>query len=239
MVRRHTFIRQGVFMNKDSLTLTREQPVTVETTGVTLEGDLRIPPDAQAMVAFAHGSGSSRRSPRNRHVASFLNRAGIATLLFDLLTPKEEDLDLISREYRFDIDLLSMRLSGASDWIRAQDSLRDMMLGYFGASTGAAAALVAAASRDDVAAVVSRGGRPDLAGSALEQTSAPTLLIVGGNDPVVLDLNREAYGRLATEAKDLTIVAGATHLFEERGALDEVARRAADWFQRFLLRGTK
>ncbi|MFW5774872.1 MAG: dienelactone hydrolase family protein [Chitinivibrionales bacterium] len=225
-------------MNKDSLTLTREQRVMVETRDVALEGDLRTPPDASAIVVFAHGSGSSRRSPRNRYVASFLNKAGIATLLFDLLTPKEEDLDLISREYRFDIDLLSMRLSGASDWIRTQDRLRDMQLGYFGASTGAAAALVAAAGRQDVAAVVSRGGRPDLAGAALERTVVPTLLIGGGNDPVVLDLNREAYARLATEAKDLIIIAGATHLFEEQGALDEVAHRAADWFERFLLRNT-
>lgn len=204
-----------------------------------LQGDLRTPPDAQAIVAFAHGSGSSRRSPRNRHVAALLNRAGIATLLFDLLTPKEEDLDLISREYRFDIDLLALRLQGASDWIRGQAQLKRMQIGYFGASTGAAAALVAASRRDDVAAVVSRGGRPDLAGAALQQTSVPTLLIVGGNDPVVLDLNREAYGKLATEAKDLTIVAGATHLFEEQGALDEVARRATDWFLRYLLRYTQ
>lgn len=222
-------------MNKDSMTVTREQSVTVESRGVSLDGDLRIPPNAQAIVVFAHGSGSSRRSPRNRHVAAYLNKAGIATLLFDLLTPKEEDLDLISREYRFDIGLLATRLSGASDWIRNHGELGSMAVGYFGASTGAAASLVAAADRSDIAAVVSRGGRPDLAGVSLELTSVPTLLIVGENDPVVLDLNREAYGRLATEAKDLTIIAGATHLFEERGALDEVSRRAVDWFVRYMV----
>ncbi len=223
-------------MNKETLTLTREKPVTVNIKDVALEGDLRIPPNAAAIVAFAHGSGSSRRSPRNRHVAAYLNKAGIATLLFDLLTPKEEDLDLISREYRFDIGLLAQRLEGASDWIREQEILRGMNIGYFGASTGAAAALVAAGNRNDISAVVSRGGRPDLAGDSLGKTTVPTLLIVGGNDPVVLDLNHEAYGKLASEAKDLTIVAGATHLFEEQGALDEVARRATDWFLRFLLR---
>jgi putative phosphoribosyl transferase len=184
-------------------------------------------------VLFAHGSGSSRHSPRNRGVAGQLQRAGFGTLLMDLLTAGEEELDRRSRELRFDIGLLARRLVGAVDWLAARFG-REARVGLFGASTGAAGALVAAAERpDQVAAVVSRGGRPDLAGRALERVTAPTLLIVGGADPQVLALNRQAAGRLAAEHR-LEIVSGAGHLFEEPGALQEVARLAAAWFSEHL-----
>jgi putative phosphoribosyl transferase len=196
---------------------------------VTLDGDLAPPPPGRGIVLFAHGSGSSRHSPRNRRVADHLRRAGLGTLLMDLLTADEERLDLRTGELRFDIGLLAQRLVGAVDWLAA-GAAAELRLGLFGASTGAAAALVAAAARPDrVAAVVSRGGRPDLAGPALDQVQAPTLLIVGGADTTVLALNRQAAGRL-TAPHRLEVVPGATHLFPEPGALDEVARQAAAWF---------
>jgi pimeloyl-ACP methyl ester carboxylesterase len=193
-----------------------------------LEGDL-VPGNALGLVLFAHGSGSSRHSPRNRFVAGTLNRSGIGTLLVDLLTPDEEEADRFSGAHRFDIGLLARRLVAALDWLRAGPA--DWVpVGVFGASTGAAAALVAAAERpDDVAAVVSRGGRPDLAGPALRRVRAPTLLIVGGRDDVVLELNRQALALLPGKT-ELVVVPGATHLFEEPGALETVSRLAADWF---------
>jgi dienelactone hydrolase len=209
--------------------------VRVEVNGGIIEGDLEIPAGADSLVIFAHGSGSSRQSPRNRFVAHSLNEAGHATLLIDLLTPKEDHLDSITGELRFDIDLLATRLTAASDWAATHDETRDLIVGYFGASTGAAAALVDAAQRKDVAAVVSRGGRPDLAGSAISKVRAPTLLIVGGADYGVIQLNEVAYDDLVqSRHKELKVVHGATHLFEETGALEEVARLAADWFSRFL-----
>jgi putative phosphoribosyl transferase len=207
--------------------------VTVPVGDAILEGDLVLPDQAAGVVLFAHGSGSGRHSPRNRLVASTLNEAGIGTLLVDLLTRREEDVDRLTGHLRFDIDLLARRVTAAVDWLRdgATGALR---IGIFGASTGAAAALVAAAARpDDVAAVVSRGGRPDLAGPALRSVRAPTLLIVGGADVQVLELNQRALELIHTE-KQLVIVPGASHLFEEPGALEEVARHAADWFSRHL-----
>jgi putative phosphoribosyl transferase len=200
---------------------------------VTVDGDLARPSRGDGVVLFAHGSGSSRHSPRNRSVAERLQRAGFGTLLLDLLTADEEQVDRRSGALRFDIGLLARRLTGAVDWLagRFGEGLR---VGLFGASTGAAAALVAAAERADlVAAVVSRGGRPDLAGRALEQVTVPTLLVVGGADLQVLALNRQAAGRLAAEHR-LEVVPGAGHLFEEPGALEEVARLAADWFSAHL-----
>jgi dienelactone hydrolase len=208
--------------------------VEIDVAGVPLEGNLDVPSDAAGLVLFAHGSGSSRQSPRNRAVARFLRRRGLATLLFDLLTAREDEVDRLTRKLRFDIGLLADRLAGATDWALGQPELEGLSLGYFGASTGAAAELRAATRRPDaVRAVVSRGGRPDLAADALAQVAAPTLLIVGGNDHAVLDLNRSAFERLNAE-KDLKVVRGATHLFEEPGALDEVARLACDWFRRHL-----
>src|SRR6267143_1604897 len=201
---------------------------------LTLEGNLTLPEEPRGVVLFAHGSGSSRRSPRNRHVAEMLNEANLATLLIDLLTSEEEMIDLRTAHLRFDINLLAERLIAATDWLTQDADTRDLRVGYFGASTGAAAALVAAAERSEVVgAIVSRGGRPDLAGPALPQVQAPTLLIVGGNDFQVIELNRAAFAQLYCE-KELVIVAGATHLFEERGALDEVARLARKWFERHL-----
>jgi dienelactone hydrolase len=189
------------------------------------------PAAADTVVVFAHGSGSSRHSARNRRVAERLQRDGSRTLLLDLLTPDEEQVDLRSMEHRFDIPLLGNRVTGAIDWLLRR---RQVALGLFGASTGAAAALVAAASRpDDIAAVVSRGGRPDLAGDALRLVHAPTLLIVGGEDLTVLDLNQQAQAALVCPNR-LEIIPGATHLFEEPGKLDVVADLAADWFSRYL-----
>jgi dienelactone hydrolase len=203
---------------------------------VTLEGNLSLPEGARAIVLFAHGSGSSRHSPRNRYVARLLNQAKLATLLVDLLTAEEEAIDMRTAHLRFDIGLLAERLVAVTDWLRRQPETRELRIGYFGASTGAAAALVAAAERPDaVSAVVSRGGRPDLAGAALARVRAPTLLIVGGNDPQVIELNRAALAELRCE-KQLVIVPGATHLFEEPGALDAVARLARDWFERHLIK---
>jgi putative phosphoribosyl transferase len=199
-----------------------------------LDADVVVPESATGVVLFAHGSGSSRLSPRNRLVASELRRSGLATVLADLLTPAEERLDARTAELRFDIGLLATRVVAVSDWAREQQPTAALPLGLFGASTGAAAALVAASRRpSSVAAVVSRGGRPDLAGDALPAVQQPTLLIVGGRDDVVLELNRQAMRRISGETH-LEIVAGATHLFEEPGALDVVARLARDWFVRHL-----
>jgi dienelactone hydrolase len=208
--------------------------VAVPAGDAVLEGDLVVPAGATGIVAFAHGSGSSRHSPRNKHVAETLNEAGLGTLLVDLLTPAEEAVDRVTAQHRFDIALLARRLIAVVDWLR-QATAPELGVGLFGASTGAAAALVAAAERPaDVRAVVSRGGRPDLAGAALARVHAPTLLIVGGRDPQVVELNRLALDELGAAEKQLVIVPGATHLFEEPGALDEVARLAADWFSRYL-----
>jgi len=212
-----------------------EKVVEVDIRGLRLEGNLVTPASARGIVAFAHGSGSSRHSSRNRFVASELNRAGLATLLFDLLTPEEEEVDLRTHHLRFNIPLLAQRVVGAVDWIRRESDLMDLNVGLFGASTGAAAALMAAADRPgDVGAVVSRGGRPDLAGDALPLAQAPTLLIVGGDDVMVIDLNREAYDRMTVAERRMTIVPGAGHLFEEAGKLDEVARLATEWFAEHL-----
>ena len=195
-----------------------------------LSGNLTIPENAIALVLFAHGSGSSRHSPRNQFVARTLNSAGLGTLLFDLLTPEEEALDIHTREHRFNISLLADRLVHATWWARQQEETRHLRIGYFGSSTGGAAALVAAAELPhDVGAVVSRGGRPDLAGDALPKVQAPTLLIVGGNDDIVIQLNEMARDQMRCEVK-LEIIPGATHLFEEPGALEEVAKLASDWF---------
>jgi dienelactone hydrolase len=214
--------------------MTQERTVQVISGEVTLEGSLTLPSDPRGVVLFAHGSGSSQFSPRNRFVAQKLVDARLATLLLDLFTSDEEYLDARTRQLRFDINLLTHRLIGATDWLHAHPSLSELSIGLFGASTGAAGALVVAAERPDaVKAVVSRGGRPDLAGSALVRVHAPTLLIVGGRDVPVIQLNREAFEQLAGE-KQLEIVPGAAHLFEEPGALEEVAQLAARWFQHYL-----
>lgn len=203
-----------------------------------LSADLSIPVSARGVVVFAHGSGSGRSSPRNRFVASALREGRLATLLLDLLTPEEERLELATGRLRFDIGFLAGRLLAAVDWVRTRPETAELDLGIFGASTGAAAALVVAAERPGiVAAVVSRGGRPDLAGPALPQVRCPTLLIVGGEDHAVLRLNREAFASLDVE-KDLLVVPGATHLFEEAGALEEVAGSAREWFVRYLKGGS-
>jgi putative phosphoribosyl transferase len=211
-----------------------EREVRVSAGPVELEGILAIPEGAQGIVLFAHGSGSGRHSPRNRYVAEVLREAGLATLLIDLLTPEEEEVDLRTRPLRFDIGLLADRLAGATDWLARNPDTQELRVGYFGASTGAGAALVAAAERPEVGAVVSRGGRPDLAGEALSHVATPTLLIVGGEDEPVIGMNWEALAQLRSE-KEIEIVPGATHLFEEPGKLEEVARLAADWFTRHLI----
>jgi putative phosphoribosyl transferase len=210
--------------------------VVVDADGAELSGDLAVPDGARGVVLFAHGSGSSRLSPRNRSVAARLQARGLATLLIDLLTPDEEAIDQYSRELRFDIGLLAARLSASADWLTAYGRTAGLPLGLFGASTGAAAALICAAQRPaSVSAVVSRGGRPDLAGAdALAQVVAPTLLIVGERDEMVLELNRQAQARLRAESR-LEVVPGATHLFEEPGALEQVAQLAANWFVRWLV----
>lgn len=193
-----------------------------------------MPDDAAGLVIFAHGSGSSRFSARNRSVASTLEEAGFGTLLLDLLTPNEAAVDEITREYRFDIGRLATRVIAAADWTRERRDLEHLPLAFFGASTGAAAALIAAAERPQLTrAVISRGGRPDLAGDALPRVLAPTLLIVGGNDEPVIDLNRKAMRQMRAPV-DLEIVPGATHLFEEPGTLERVSRLAADWCRRYL-----
>jgi len=215
-----------------------ERVLQIPIGGRILEGDVAVPESACGIVLFAHGSGSSRRSPRNRYVARVLQEAGLGTLLMDLLTSEEEAFDAHTAALRFDIELLAGRLMGATEWLLAQPRTAQLRIGYFGASTGAAAALVAAAELPArIAAVVSRGGRPDLAGSALGRVAAPTLLIVGGRDSVVLELNRRALAELPAE-KRLEIVPGATHLFEEPGALESVAQLAKNWFALYLNRAS-
>jgi putative phosphoribosyl transferase len=211
-----------------------EGPVCIEAGPVILEGNLVLPPEPRGVVIFAHGSGSSRFSPRNRFVASRLQAAGLGTLLVDLLTPEEEVVDRQTRQFRFDLPRVAERLVHLVDWVRAHPATRTRRVGLFGASTGGGAALIAAALRpDQVGAVVSRGGRPDLAGDALPRVEAPTLLLVGGRDEPVIELNREAMARLRAPCV-LEIVPGATHLFEEPGTLEEVARQAAEWFVEHL-----
>jgi putative phosphoribosyl transferase len=210
-----------------------EQLVQISADSVTLEGMLVVPAKAEGMVLFAHGSGSSRHSPRNNFVARVLREAGIGTLLIDLLSEREDTV----YKTRFDIRLLTDRLTTATKWLMGQPQTKGLKIGYFGASTGAAAALQAAAALGPIiGAVVSRGGRPDLAGPVLDRVKAPTLLIVGGNDDVVIELNQQAYELLEGE-KELIIIPGATHLFEEPGTLEEVARLAAEWFRRYLRSG--
>ena len=214
-----------------------EQVATLIRLGkIELSADISLPGRATGLVLFAHGSGSSRRSPRNRHVADILNRGAIGTVLTDLLTEEEEAVDIQTAELRFNISLLGRRLVGITDWVGQQPGLKSLGLGYFGASTGAAAALVAAAERPKtVQAVVSRGGRPDLAGAALKGVLAPTLFIVGGDDTTVLDLNYSAMAQLPRQTEHkLEIIPGATHLFEEPGALDRVAVLARNWFHEHL-----
>jgi dienelactone hydrolase len=212
----------------------QEREVRVSAGPVTLEGSLGIPNSVGGVVLFAHGSGSGRHSPRNRYVARVLREANLATLLIDLLTEDEEEVDLRTTRLRFDIGLLARRLVGATDWLVQNPDTEQLRIGYFGASTGAGATLVAAAERpDEVGAIVSRGGRPDLAGDALPLVKAPTLLIVGGNDEPVIGMNEEALARMRA-VKRLQIVPGASHLFEEPGALEEVARLATVWFARHL-----
>lgn len=210
------------------------ESVVIETRGGGIGADLRVPANAAGLVMFAHGSGSSRFSGRNRAVASFLEERGFGTLLLDLLTPDEDKIDRITAEHRFDIPLLGRRVVLATDWLAERNDLRDLPLGYFGASTGAAAALLAAADRPQTTrAVVSRGGRPDLAGPALPRVEAPTLLIVGSHDEPVIEMNETAKARMHAHV-ELSIVPGATHLFEEPGTLEQVMDLAAGWFQRWL-----
>ncbi|MDM9381349.1 dienelactone hydrolase family protein [Chlorogloeopsis sp. ULAP01] len=221
-------------MNKTSEWKAQQNLVLITTGSVKLEGNLVIPENAQGIVLFAHGSGSSRHSPRNQYVADVLQTYGLATLLIDLLTAQEEAVDLRTRHLRFDIGLLASRLVDTTDWLAQNPDTTNLGVGYFGASTGAAAALLAATERPQaVRAIVSRGGRPDLAGSALGRVKAPTLLIVGGYDTPVIRMNQDALALLRVD-KELEIVPGATHLFEEPGTLEEVARLATGWFKRYL-----
>lgn len=212
-----------------------DRPIQIDCGPITLDGNLSVPASSTGLVLFAHGSGSSRHSPRNRSVARYLESAGLGTVLMDLLTADEERVDIQTAHLRFNIPLLAQRLICAADWLGTQASVQALPLGLFGSSTGAAAALVAAADRAQaVKAVVSRGGRPDLAGPALRQVRAPTLLIVGGDDEPVIGLNKAAMEHMTAEAS-LVIVPGASHLFEEPGTLEEVARLAAEWFGRYLV----
>jgi putative phosphoribosyl transferase len=221
-------------MNRKPRTSVEEHAANIVADGVTLEGNLSIPEGAQGIVVFAHGSGSSRFSPRNQLVALGLRQGGLATLLLDLLTPEEEKVDAKTRQYRFDIVLLAGRVVGVTDWLMKQQETQNLRIGYFGSSTGAAAALIAAAERpDSVVAVVSRGGRPDLAMADLGRVRAPTLLIVGGKDGPVIEFNKDALARIRAEKK-LEIIPGATHLFEEPKALEKVVRLARQWFQQHL-----
>jgi dienelactone hydrolase len=210
-----------------------KKSVVIALPEASLHGDLTLPAQVEGLVIFAHGSGSSRHSPRNRFVAEQLNTAGLGTLLMDLLTQDEEHVDDVTRELRFDIGLLARRVAQVVRWAKNQPELAEVKIGLFGSSTGAAAALVAAADSSDVAAVVSRGGRPDLAGDALRRVTCPTLLIVGGFDDVVIELNEEAKARMVCPT-ELVIVPGATHLFEEAGTLEQVAKLASAWFVRYL-----
>jgi pimeloyl-ACP methyl ester carboxylesterase len=221
-------------MNK---TNTENRYVQILSTGVHLEGIVSVPEDPQGLVVFVHGSGSSRHSPRNQFVAQTLQEGGLATLLFDLLTSYEAEIDMRTRHLRFDIDLLARRTAGVLEWLDLQPFAHELKRGLFGSSTGAAAALMAAAELPDkVAAVVSRGGRPELAGPALPKVQAPTLLIVGANDETIIDLNEEALDQMQKGSeKKLTIVPGASHLFEEEGTLEYAARLATEWFQTYLV----
>lgn len=221
-------------MNVTSESKIQEQLVSIPAGSVRLKGNLAIPQNAGGIVLFAHGSGSTRLSPRNQYVAKLLQEEGLATLLLDLLTPSEQEIDLRSMNIRFDLGLLADRLVSATDWLAENELTSHLRVGYFGASTGAGAALVAATERPEaVGAIVSRGGRPDLAGTALTRVKAPTLLIVGEWDLPVISLNQEALALLDVD-KQLELVPGATHLFEEPGALEEVARLAGQWFKRYL-----
>src|ERR687896_1047213 len=231
--------KENFIMNKNK-NKNEEQLVQVSIGQAILEGNLSIPKNPKGIVLFAHGSGSSRHSPRNKYVAQVLQVAGIATLLIDLLTEEEEEIDLQTRHLRFDIGLLAQRLIGATDWLMEEQNfqIKDLSIGYFGASTGAAAALVAAAQRQKIIkAIVSRGGRPDLADSeSLSKVQAPTLLIIGGNDEPVIEMNKDAFKQLShlqddEKKKKIIIVPGATHLFEEPGKLEEVAHLAKGWFE--------
>jgi dienelactone hydrolase len=216
------------------ISITTDRLVNVPAGSVTLEGNLVIPDGAQSLVLFAHGSGSSRHSPRNKSVAEALRKGGLATLLIDLLTAEEDEIDRRTRQLRFDIQRLADRLVEATDWLLQHDETQELDIGYFGSSTGAAAALIAVTERPDaIHAVVSRGGRVDLAGDAIPKVRAPTLLIVGGEDLPVLALSRQAMPQLQAE-KRLEVIPGAGHLFEEPGKLDEVAHLARVWFQRHL-----
>jgi putative phosphoribosyl transferase len=221
-------------MNQEHSSAYRARTIAIPAGRLSLEGDLSLPAKTGGVVIFAHGSGSSRHSPRNRYVAQVLQQAGLGTVLFDLLTREEEEVDEQTAELRFDIGLLARRLQQVTEWLLRQPQMTDLRIGYFGASTGAAAALVAAGELPQrLGAVVSRGGRPDLAAAALAKVRAPTLLIVGGADPVVIDLNRQALQQLRCE-KRLEVVPEATHLFEEPGTLEQVARLAREWFRRHL-----
>ena len=216
------------------LSLDKEHAITIPSGNLFLDGILTIPTNATGLVLFVHGSGSSRFSVRNQYVAKILNEAKLATLLFDLFTPEEDAIDTVTRRLRFDITFLASRLIDATRWCLQQPMLQPLPIGYFGASTGGGAALVAAATKpDNVRAIISRGGRPDLAGESLTKVKLPTLLIVGGDDDVVIQMNQSAMSMLNC-VKKLDIVPGATHLFEEPGTLDEVARLARDWFVRYL-----
>ncbi len=218
---------------------TEVRAILVSADSVKLHGDLAIPKDARGIVLFAHGSGSGRHSPRNKYVAQILQKNGLATLLIDLLTEEEEKIDDYTAHLRFDIGLLAKRLSGATNWLIKNPDTKNLNIGYFGASTGAAAALVASVDHQDtINAIVSRGGRPDLAGSSLPNVKAPTLLIVGGDDVPVIEMNEEAMRLLKIEKK-IVIIPGATHLFEEPGTLEEVARFAANWFVSHLIKPNK
>jgi putative phosphoribosyl transferase len=209
--------------------------IRIPINSITLEGNLTIPEGAKGIVVFAHGSGSSRFSSRNRYVAQELQKEGLGTLLFDLLTAEEERIDMVTAHLRFNIDLLANRLVDVTNWLLSNPDTKKLNVGYFGASTGAAAALIAAKEHANVVkAVVSRGGRPDLAENALQDVKAPTLLIVGGEDFQVIEMNEWALNRLKVEQKELKIVPGATHLFEEPGTLEEVANLAGEWFKRYL-----
>jgi putative phosphoribosyl transferase len=213
-----------------------ENEVKIPFSGLVLNGNLNVPLSAKGIVLFAHGSGSGRFSPRNQYVAKIFNKARIGTLLFDLLTSDEEEEDMATAEYRFNIGLLAQRLIVATKWLKKDPLANNCAFGYFGASTGAAAALIAAAKLpNDIAAVVSRGGRPDLAADFLSQVVAPTLLLIGGWDTEVIELNRQAMDQMSAEKK-LVIVPDATHLFEEPGTLEEVARLSTDWFLRYLIK---
>lgn len=223
-------------MSKLSSKSKSSSEIQIPINSITLEGNLTIPEGAKGIVVFAHGSGSSRYSSRNQYVAQELQKEGLGTLLFDLLTAEEERIDMVTAHLRFDIDLLADRLVSVTNWLLSNPDTKKLKIGYFGASTGAAAALIAAKENANaIKAVVSRGGRPDLAEKALPDVKAPTLLIVGGNDFQVIEMNQWALEQLKVEQKELKIVPGATHLFEETGTLEKVANLAGEWFKRYLL----